>query len=84
MIGNRKQWQLPVKGEKGGNGLYIHPKAKFHYFTDENTSLCGNQKQLWYLFETYPDERDWKSFDKSDYCSRCLKILERNEGSGDE
>ncbi|OSP86496.1 hypothetical protein B9W73_09525 [Lactococcus lactis] len=84
MIGNRKRWQLPIKAKNAGEELYIHSKAKFHYFTDENKSLCGNHNQLWYVFETYPDERDWKTFDDSVYCSRCLRILKRNEGSGDE
>ena len=84
MIGNRKRWQLPVRSSSLNNHDWIHPNAKFHYFTDENKSLCGKHNQVWYVFETYPDERDWKTFDDSVYCSRCLKILKRNEGSDDE
>lgn len=85
MIGNRQHWQLPVKSSNiTGHDGCIHYKAKFHYFTNENESLCGKYYQVWYAFETYPTEKDWKDFDDSYYCSSCLKMLKKFEGCEDE
>lgn len=78
MIGTRQRWQLPVKESNLTNHVWIHPRAKFHFFTDKNMSLCEKYMQVWYLCETYPHEQDWKTLEDEVFCKKCLSILRKS------
>lgn len=67
-------WQLPVKQSDLTDHDWIHPKAKYHAFINNN-SVCGKYGQNTNFFETGIEESELMK-NKELACKKCLKKLE--------
>ena len=64
-------WQLPVKNSNKTTQDWVHPKAKYHAFQNNN-SVCGKYYQDTDFFETDMSE----GTDRKHVCKVCLKKLD--------
>lgn len=66
-------WQLPVFQSNKTSHDWIHPKAKYHAFIDNN-SICGKYGQTTDFFETDIEESKLL-LNRNLACKMCLKKL---------
>jgi hypothetical protein len=66
-------WQLKVHQSNKRDYDWIHPKAKYHAFINNN-SVCGKYGQTTDFFETDIEESEIMS-KKELACKNCLKKL---------
>lgn len=67
-------WQLPVKQSNTTNHDWVHPKAKYHAFVNDN-SLCGKYSQSTSFFETTIELFELR-INEELACKKCLKKLD--------
>lgn len=66
-------WQLPVIQSNKTDHDWVHPKAKYHAFLDNN-SLCERYGQTTNYFETSIDQEEiFKNPNLA--CKKCLRKL---------
>lgn len=78
MIGERKQWQLPIISSNFSERDWVHKWSKFHYF-DSNVSLCDKYEQDTDYYETYPKQSQFEELTETSYCKICLSRLKNNK-----
>lgn len=69
-------WQLPVIQSNRTNHDWIHPKAKFHAFIN-NEAVCGKHSQQTKFFDAFEESEVLSN--KNFACKKCLKKLKLNE-----
>ncbi|WP_144536555.1 hypothetical protein [Bacillus thuringiensis] len=67
-------WQLPVKQSNTTSHDWVHPKAKYHAFVNDN-SLCGKYSQSTSFFETTIESSELRIKEEM-ACKQCLKKLD--------
>lgn len=77
-IMENKNWGIPLKRSRMDGAYYIQHRSKYHYFGDNQISLCrahNKSKKRIQLFEGSKSEFD-KLKREGLICARCLKTLE--------
>ncbi|WP_395894885.1 hypothetical protein ACH2FV_19765 (plasmid) [Bacillus safensis subsp. safensis] len=73
----KRVWQLPPTKSKKADYNWIHPKSKYHAYTNKhNRSMCGKHEQSDDFFETGLAE---KHIIKSPHiaCKKCLELASK-------